>query len=228
MPNTARDVLLVGSMPLRPASRVFETVARHLGTLAPRIPDGEQSGWVRAVWRTLEQHPALEVGQRVPLNSRSTALVNIYRLRTGCTSEDLRLGPYGYADNALASYEDFRRLKGEGDIRTGTRFQVTMPGPGTGASAIQMPGSELLPIARAALWDEIEQILAKIPADDLTLQLDIGMEAEHEEYLRNPTAFNQPIHHVIDWTHAQMADSVAWLGNRVPPDVELGFHICSI
>jgi hypothetical protein len=155
-------------------------------------------------------------------------LVNIYRLKPGYAVADLQLGPYGYADNAVDSYAAFRRLKERGVIDSTTRFQVTMPGPGTGASAIQLPGNQLLPLARAALWREMEQILQRIPADELTLQFDIGMEAEHEEYLRNPTAFDQPIHHIIDWTHAQMADSVAWLGNQVPAAVELGFHICSI
>jgi hypothetical protein len=54
------------------------------------------------------------------------------------------------------------------------------------------------------------------------------MEAEHEEYLRRPQVWDQPLHKVFHWTHEQMAESVAWLGNRVPSDVELGFHICSI
>jgi len=42
--SAAREVLLVGSVPLAPAAAVFETVAQHLGALAPRIPDGEQIG----------------------------------------------------------------------------------------------------------------------------------------------------------------------------------------
>jgi hypothetical protein len=54
------------------------------------------------------------------------------------------------------------------------------------------------------------------------------MEAEHEEYLRRPNAFDQPVHTAFHWTLEQMAESVAWLANHVPPGVELGFHICSI
>jgi len=49
---------------------------------------------------------------------------------------------------------------------------------------------------------------------DLALQLDVAMEAEHEEYLRRPDAFETPVQTVFHWTHAQMADSVAWLANR--------------
>jgi len=54
------------------------------------------------------------------------------------------------------------------------------------------------------------------------------MEAEHEEYLRRPDAFDAPLHEVFHWTHEQMADAVAAVANRVPPGVELGVHICSI
>src|SRR6185437_4472430 len=63
----SRDVLLTGSVPLRPSEKVFETVARHLGGVAPRIPDGEQIGWSSAARRTFERHPALEAYRQVPL-----------------------------------------------------------------------------------------------------------------------------------------------------------------
>ena len=91
-----------------------------------------------------------------------------------------------------------------------------------------MDAEVLLPIARAALWGEIEGILKAIPAEDLTIHLDVAMEAEKEEYVRRPQDFDTPIQTAFYWTHEQMADSVAWLANRVPVEVELGFHICSI
>ena len=53
----ARDILLIGSIPLSPAGKVFETVARRLGTSISRIPDGEQIGWSGAVRRYLQHHP---------------------------------------------------------------------------------------------------------------------------------------------------------------------------
>jgi hypothetical protein len=95
-------------------------------------------------------------------------------------------------------------------------------------SVIELPAEEILPLAQAALLAELEQVVASIPAEDLTIQLDVGMEAEHEEYLRRPEAFDAPIYQVFHWTHAQMADAVAAVANRVPPDVELGIHLCSI
>ncbi len=224
----AREVLLVGSVPLAPAEKVFEAVARHLGPVAPRIPDGEQIGWSRAAQRTYAQHEALEHSRNVPLNAHSADPVRMYRLKPGRSAQDLRLGPYGYADNAKASYAAFARLRAAGVIPKGTRFQVTMPGPGTSAYCIELPAEELLPISRQALLGEIQEIVAAIPAEDLTIQLDIAMEAEHEEYLRRPDAWDQPLHTFFHWTLEQMAASVGWLASRIPAPVELGFHICSI
>src|SRR3954451_19589812 len=223
-----REVLLVGSMPLQPASTVFDTVTRHVGDLVRRIPDGEQLGWVRAAFRSHQENPALEVSGQVPLDAKRVHMTNVFRLKNGLTARDLTLGPYGYATNAVESYAQFTRARDEGKVREGTRLQVTMPGPGTSVSVIELPAEEILPLAQAALVAELEQILASIPARDLTIQLDVGMEAEHEEYLRRPEAFDAPLHQHFHWTHAQMADAVAAVANRVPPEVELGIHICSI
>jgi hypothetical protein len=223
-----REVHLVGSVPLRPAARVFETVSEHLRGLVRRIPDGEQRGWLFPVWEHLAKNDALEVVTQVPINPHAGIQLDVYRLRQGRTARDLRFGPYGLADNAIDSYDQFRQLRAAGKIPEEVRFQVTLPGPGTTAYTVQIPADELLPLAREALWREIEQIISAIPSDDLTIQLDVAMEAEHEEYLRRRVPMELPVQQVFDWTQAQMADSVAWLANRIPPAVELGFHICSI
>jgi hypothetical protein len=228
MGKKPRQVLLIGSVPLRPAAKVFATVAEHLGTLAPRIPDGEMMGWLRSVWRSHAENPALHQVAIAKLNGRAASGVPIYRLKGGVSAKDLKLGPYGYEKNAAASYAEFKRLRDEGKIPTGTRMQVTLPGPGTTSFGIQLDADVLLPIAGAALWREIEAVLAAIPANDLTIHLDVAMEAEKEEYLRRPEAFDTPIQTAFYWTHGQMADSVAWLANRIPAEIELGFHICSI
>jgi hypothetical protein len=228
MAKKPREVLLIGSVPLRPVEQVFATVAEHLGPLAPRIPDGEMMGWLRRVWESHARNPALHRVGLAKLNGRAASAVPIYRLRPGVSAEELRLGPYGHAANAAASYAQFKRLRDAGRIPEPTRLQVTMPGPGTTSFNIQLDADLLLPIARAALWYEIETMLAAIPARDLTIHLDVAMEAEKEEYLRRPEAFDTPVQTAFYWTHEQMADSVAWLADRIPAEVEFGFHICSI
>jgi hypothetical protein len=223
-----REILLVGSVPLRPVSKVFETVARHLGELAPRIPDGEMMGWLRSIWRSHAENPGLQQVGIAKLNGRATVGAPIYRPKPGVKPEELKLGPYGYVANAVASYAEFRKLRDAGKIPPRTRMQITMPGPGTTSFIVQMDAATLLPIARAALWAEIEGILNAIPAADLTIHLDVAMEAEKEEYVRRPNAFDTPIQTAFYWTQDQMAESVAWLAERIPVEAELGFHICSI
>jgi hypothetical protein len=213
---------------LAPAAKVFETVAQHLGQLAPRIPDGEQIGWSTAAKRTFERHPDLEVTDRVPLNAGGRDPVDLFSLKPGHSAANLKLGPYGYSENAAASYAAFKQLRDQGVVPATTRYQVTLPGPGTSASNIRLPAEILLPLAREALAKELDGILDAIPAADLSIQIDLGMEAEHEEYLRRPDDWDQPLHRYFHWTQAQMADSVAWLANRVPAAAGLGFHICSI
>jgi hypothetical protein len=228
MAASAREVLLVGSVPLTPAAAVFETVAHHLKDLVLRIPDGEQIGWGNAVRRSIERHDAFEVSGQVAMNAGGVDLVDLFRLKKGVSPKDVTLGPYGYAENAINSYAAFKRLRDEGTIAASTRYQMTLPGPGTSTCYLQIPAEDLLPMARKALLNEIERALQSIPADDLTIQIDVGMEAEHEEYLRRPQAFDQPIHTKFHWTMDQMAGSVAWLANHIPDQVEVGFHICSI
>lgn len=225
--QSPREVLLVGSFPVQGASKVFELVSEHLGSLVHQIPDGEQNGWILAAFGSHRDNPGLEKAGEVPVDADGLNPVPYYRLKPGTKADELRLGPYGIAENAKASYAEFKALRDQGRIAPGVRFQATMPGPGTTVTVIQMPAEDILPLAREALARELEQILEAIPADDLTIQLDVAMEAEHEEYLRRPDEFDAPIHEVFHWTLDQMADSVAWLADRVPADVELGFHICS-
>src|SRR5947209_5856234 len=154
----ARDILLIGSIPLSPASKVFETVASRLGTLISRIPDGEQIGWSGAVRRSLRTHHDFEVAGQVTLNAMGQDGVELFRLKPDRDPKEVKLGPYGYADNAKRSYVAFKQLQNEGVIPAGTKFQVTLPGPGTSAYFVQLPPEILLPMAREALLREVHEI----------------------------------------------------------------------
>lgn len=223
-----REVMFVGSVPLKGAENVFAALARGVGALAPRMPDGEQAGWLTMARASFAVHPAFEKGGEVPLEPTAHRMLTLYRLKPGFDARELKLGPYGYGRNALQSYEKFRELKASGVIPAATRFQFTIPGPGTSSFVLQLPAEQLLPLARQAIWNELKEVIDRVPAGELAIQLDLGMEAEHEEYLRRPDNWDQPIHKHFHWTLEQMADSAAWVANQIPGDVQLGFHICSI
>ena len=225
---TPHEVMFVGSVPLKPAVKVFEALAKGVGTLAPRMPDGEQAGWLSMARASFAANPAFEPGGEVALEPTAHRMLTLYRLKQGFDVKDLKLGPYGYGRNALESYDVFKKLKAAGTIPKTTRFQFTIPGPGTSSFVLQLPGEQLLPLAREAIWNELKEVIDHVPAGELAIQIDLGMEAEHEEYLRRPDNWDQPIHRHFHWTLEQMADSAAWVANRIPAEVQLGFHICSI
>src|SRR5262245_44713286 len=115
--NTARPVLLVGSVPLESPRAVFDAVAVSLGGLVKRIPDGEvgeRTQWI--MWQTnvLKGAKGLEPG-----SSREIApgySMTLYRIPRGGKAADVEFGPLGYASAALDSYEDFKRLRAQGRI----------------------------------------------------------------------------------------------------------------
>ena len=164
MASKAREVLFTGGFPLQGASKVFETIAEHIGTLAPRYPDGEQIGWIQAQRRGLPANPALEQVPGAPTNVGGNPGF-MYRLKKGMTAKDLKLGPYGYGEAAIASYGEFKRLQDAGKIPARTRFQATQPDPVHVATVFEgVPPDQLFPVCEAATWREIERTVNAIPA----------------------------------------------------------------
>jgi hypothetical protein len=133
-----RGVLLVGSVSLRPAARVFEVVAEHLTDSSDAFPDGEQRGWLLPIWNHLANNDSLEVAGHLPLNPHTDVQISLYGLKPGRTASDLVLGPYGIAENALASYAQFRELRSAGNVPPGVRFQVTAKRCGVSSSRFSL------------------------------------------------------------------------------------------
>ena len=230
-----RPVLLVGSVPLNPASEVFRYAAEHLSGLVTRFPDGEQVGWLPGVWRRMAQNQALEPSRKVALvgSRHSTEVfrklaIQYYRVKPEHMKQGLTLGPYGIAKNAIESYRQFKRMKDVGEIPGGVRFQATVPGPLDCAFVVELPKAELFPLAEEATAQEVAVIVEAAPASDLTIQIDLAYEIELEEYQRRPQDFDMPVYEGVDWTLEDQATVVANIGNSIPPHVELGFHLCSI
>ena len=152
MPDTrARQVLLVGSVPLESSSAVFEAVAGSLGGLAKRIPDGEtkeRKDWI--VWQAdvMKHAKGLEPGGSRELQGGYH--FTLYKVKNGGAA-DVEIGPLGYAAAALKSYEDFNGLRAQGKIAAGTRFQVSLPTP----IAVVMSFCE--PEAIGPVWPKYEE-----------------------------------------------------------------------
>lgn len=172
----ARQVHLVGTVPLASTEAVFEALADTVAPFMPRIPDGEteeRSYWVTSQARVLHEDPRFEPdghdwapGLPVPEHGAPK-----YRLRAGVGAEGLQLASFGYGGFAERSYATFRAMRDAGRLPATARFQVGLPTPLAFYVAIVSPDSR--PALASAfvnrMAEELREVLAAVPADDLAI-----------------------------------------------------------
>jgi len=226
-----REIHLVGSVPLASAEEVLRTTSAILGTHARKLPDGEtgaRKNWINCQFRVLAEHPDFEpVGPPVDpadLENESDGRGADYaftplRLRAGRLGQDLTFTGLGYAAHALASYATFATLKKAGTIQEGVRFQVALPTPLAPIAVFVVPENlfAVYPRYLVALLGELDQILTAIPHGELAIQWDIAVELGLWEGLFPPPPG--------DWK-PMLLDQMGDLGNHVPPEVQVGYHLC--
>ena len=236
------ELLLVGSVGLPTAEDVFRTVSAKLGDRIKRIPDGEtgpRSLWVFWPRRVLERNGAFEIDpQEAARGMRVTSEVEgvrrwigneaarqgtppppRMRLRAGVAASQIELGPLGYADVAAESYAVFRRLRGEGVIPSGVKFQVSLPTTAAflNAHVVYAQHAVIEPIYRAKLLAEVDRMVETIPPSELAIQWDVSTEMAQWEGVR---------HAYFDDVKNGVIDRLTIHCNAVPRDVELGVHLC--
>ena len=215
----AVGVHLVGSVPLGSAEDVFRRVAGALGERLRRIPDGEtgaRSDWILWQYPVFCALPQFEVGP--PGDSTYRSLPKL-RLRAGVSASEVKFGSLGYADTAITSYRVFARLKRDGVIPAHCRFQVCLPTPLAPVSSFVAPEfqGELETVYESVLLDELAQILAAIPADQLAVQWDARAEFAILEGF-SAAWFSD--------VRGGVLERLLRLSRHVPDAVELGFHLC--
>ncbi|MEU0640439.1 hypothetical protein ABZ338_29925 [Streptomyces albidoflavus] len=218
-------VHLLGSVPLADADTVFRAVSRHLGPYLSRIPDGETGDrllwapWQKAVF---EASPAFRpVGVEDPAygNGPTSFARNSGELNTET------LGELGYARAALHSYERLTELRRSGQVPPDVRFQVDLPTQAAPIALLIEPTARAVvePVYHQALLAELEEILARIPHEDLAIQWDVAVEiAFLESSGRMLGGWWGPQDDLFE----QITERLAVLGDTVPADVELGYHLC--
>jgi hypothetical protein len=214
-----RGVHLNGSVPLTNSEEVFRTASSILGGRLRRIPDGEtgdRSNWIGWQIQFFAANPSFEIIQR---DRQAYAPLPTVKLRPQVTPDEIVFNNIGYADAAIASYAVFSRLKRDGIIPANYRFQVSLPTPL--APVMAFVGSENLPKVEpayeTAMFAELDRIAAAIPHDELAIQWDVAVEFGilEDAAFRGSAEIKQGI-----------IDRLIRLGERVPEDVELGYHLC--
>ena len=171
-------VHLVGSVPLGSSEAVFRATAAAVGPWVARLPDGEtgaRTNWIEWQIPMLGGDPALEVVPPDPDHYRPLPRV---ALREGSVADDISLTGCGYADAAEASYAQFRKLRNEGVIAAGTRFQVCLPTPLATVALFVAPEDQAAVegVYERLLLADLDRVLAAIPHDDLAIQWDTAVE----------------------------------------------------
>ncbi len=223
----ARDVHLVGSVPMANAEQVFASVSAALGSRIKRLPDGEtgeRGDWITWLEPAFANNPALvKSGEFFRVHSSGTGRER-YALKPGVALEDVQFPNLFYADIAVQSYAVFKRLKDTGKIAAGAKFQVDLV---PAHSVVWLFMVEKLhaaidPVYNDAVKREIDKIAAIVPHSELAIQFDIA-SAVFARLERNEVGR-------YGRTKAEMqdafADIVTDLGNRVPADVDLLYHLC--
>jgi len=221
------DIHLVGSVPLASAEEVFATVSAALGQRLKRIPDGEtgaRSDWITWLEPVFADHPAFEKsGEFFRVHATGTGRER-YKLKSGFAPQAVQFDNLFYADIAIKSYAVFRRLKDAGKIAPGTKFQVDLV---PAHSVIWLFLVEALhaaidPIYNEAVKREIDKLAAAIPHDELAIQFDVASavfarleRSEASSYGRSKDEMQETFSRIL-----------VDLGNRVPHDVDLLYHLC--
>lgn len=211
---------LVGSVNLPDAESVFRAVATHIGDKVRRIPDGEVGEryyWINFLRERFDRVEGMERIAGEPRYIRDQFDIRPFSLTAD--AQTLDFPDLGYAQAAIDSYAVFRRLRDEGAIPAGVRFQVSLATPAAITASFIVPENRAAfePAYEQALFSELQRILDAIPHEDLAIQWDTAVEFSILEG-RTEAWFESPLSGICERAVRQ--------AERVPEPVEVGFHLC--
>ena len=221
------SIHLVGSIAMDNCEQVFREIGAELGPYLDKIPDGEtgeRARWIYFQRTMLMEHPAMEIDPTVPelelhqWDGKLLRSLPLLRFREGINLDDVEFAT-GYDKAAEYSYGVFKKLREEGVIPPAVRFQVCLPTP---MSSCYMYVShkaydDYQRVYLKSLLNALNRIMDKIPHEDLYIQYDVCQEVLLFE--------NYFPHRPPDYKEQIFAE-LAVLGDSVPDDVKLGYHLC--
>jgi hypothetical protein len=224
--RVSSELLLVGSLPITSVETALSLAAELFADEVFAIPDGEpgpRSSWVGYEReRLVRPHPDVETVQDtssptgIPRHAYETP---VFHIRDGVT--ELHFESWPRIDDAISSYRIFERLRSEGVVPAGLRFQVCLPFPSSALNAFKDHFAEDYAIAVRGFEElvarEIRRLTEAIPPSDLAIQWDVAYEVLDLEG-------------VLAWTSGdawdRFAGPVARLTRLIPDEVLVGYHLC--
>ena len=218
-----RKVLLVGSVGYEEAETVFNRLAETIAACTPRFTDGEippRNRWMMWQRDVFDRSPSFELdsAEEVLLGGEQV-LLEKFRIREGQKHQSVQVGELGYAREAVKSFAVFSRLRDQGIIPPGIRFQMSLPSAVAVCSVLIAPRDQALVESwyEAALEREVAEMLEHIPASDFAVQWDICQEVLAIEGAWQ-VCYEDLTTGAIERLHR--------LSAMVPEPCELGFHLC--
>lgn len=236
------DVLLVGSLPFDTAEEALRLAGEGLRGHIAWLPDGEvgeRINWVGMLPLVVfPDNPTLEETMAPPEQELEQPehegsappvedLPGIWNWRVKA-GQKARFDDLAYARFAAESYPVFTRLRDEGVIPQGVRFQMCLPAPHSAIDGFLEDNSqwpELYAAYVEGIRREIRKALDVIPADDLVIQWDVAWEfVDMAGGERNYFAFWPKLTQEEKFQrHAEQLDEL-WQG--IPDETLLGYHWC--
>jgi hypothetical protein len=178
-----------------------------------RVPDGEPGerlGWIGYQFAKFRQMDALTL----ELAEGDAATYTTPKLALREDAGEVVWPDLGYAGVYWESYAIFERLDTEGLVPPGVRFQVEYPTPLASIAGFISARDQaaLLPSYEAALFADLDGLLASVPHDRIAVQWDVAVEfgllarGEHD--------------------FDPLMDRLARCIDQVPRDVPAGAHLC--
>lgn len=196
-------------------------IAARVPSGVTRIPDGEtgdRQQWIFFQLRKFWATPGLEQAPPAGDTPGYEQLPKV-RLADGHSADTITWPDLGYADAYIDSYRTFTRLRDEGVIPAGVRFQVEYPTPLASISSWVVPEhQDALEVSyERALFADLDRLLGAIPHDDLAVQWDVAVEFGLLSGSFAGTG-SQGFDGIID----RLVRCV----EQVPADVPVGLHLC--
>ncbi len=185
--DTQRHVIgahLVGGLKTANATTAMRTTSRILGRHVHAVTDGEtgvRDQWVLWQLDKLRGVPGIGMGEGTKPMPAATDRVyhHVFPNLTIATSVTaLPVRHLGYADAAEDSYLIFQRLREQGVIPAGVKFQVSLPTPLATVALFTTPDDQerFFGVYENAMADEVRAIAGIIDPDDLVIQFDAAVE----------------------------------------------------
>jgi hypothetical protein len=177
------------------------------------LPDGQQYGWMPG--EGFAKTRGLVRGNDDPI--QKTAIMETLRPQSGFQADDVLFERLQYAPAAIENYALFSKLREEGKIEPGVRYQMSIPTPFTMCICFDWDVvRELWPVLERRLLDNVAELEREIPHDDLAISWDVVAEfmLMVGQDARDSYSFEE------------LVAGTARLIDAVPTDVEAGLHFC--